>query len=89
MVDFVHLDIRDFDDRSDAKVHDGAYWSKIVEGHQRVHLVLGRAQEFLHQDESERFKDDAAKLEQEADEDELNLAERGNDNPDHDEGHLE
>lgn len=89
MIDFFHFDVGDFDDSRHAKVHDGTDWCKVVQGHQRIHLVLRGAQEFLHHDKSQCLKDNASKLEHEADKDEFNFSEGSYNDTDYDEGNLE
>lgn len=89
MVDVVHFDVWNLDDCCDAEVHHSADRGEVVQRHQGIHLVLSRAQQFLHHDQPQRFKDNATQLEHEADEDELDLSKRSYDDTDHDEGNLE
>ena len=78
IADFVkvrHSDPRHLNEQSHGTIHQSADWSKVVERDQRVHLVLGTAQQILHHNELDGFKEDSSQLVKEADEDELDLAE--------------
>lgn len=74
---------------TDDKVHDGTDGSKVEERDEGVHLVLGAAEQALHHEQTGRLEDDAAGLEEDADEDEVYLAKGGNNNTDHDDGDVE
>ena len=76
------------DKQSDNSVHDGASGSKVVERDQRVHLELGRREKALHHGQANGLENDTGDLEEESEHDELDLAERGNDDTNNDERHV-
>lgn len=80
MVDLIERHLRNFPEERDHKVHDGAHGRKVVQRNQGVHLELGRAQEALHHGKTQRLEDDTANLVDETNQDELDLADRGDDN---------
>jgi len=63
-------------------VHDGASWSKVVERNQRVHLELCRAEQALYHGKTDSFEENAEKLEDDSNEDELELTSGRNDDTD-------
>ena len=68
------MDLRQLEDHAGGEVHHRADGGEVVEGHQRVHFVLGRAQQPLNHNETDGLKHDPNHLKDEADEDELDLA---------------
>ena len=79
VVNIVHAHPGGLPDEGHRAVDEGAHGGEVVEGDQGVHLELGGAQEALHHGESEGLKGDASDLVDDTDPDELDLAERGND----------
>lgn len=79
VVNIVHGHPGDLPEEGHHAVDEGAYGGEVVKGDQGVHLELGRAQEALHHGESEGLKGDASDLVDDTDPDELDLAERGDD----------
>lgn len=69
-------------------VHDGASWGEVVERDQRVHLELSAAQQTLHHDETSSLENNSSNLVEETGHVELDLAVRGNDHTDNDEGDI-
>lgn len=76
---FAQLQLWYFDDERSDTVHQGTCRSKVVERNERVHLELGRREQTFNHGESDGFEEDSEKLDEESDENELNLTERGND----------
>jgi hypothetical protein len=89
IVNLNHLHLWNLPDESNAEVHDGADWSKVVEGNQWVHLVFGRGEEALDHDETNGLEHDTTGLEEESDEHKLDLSEGGDDDTDDNEGDIE
>ena len=79
-----HGQVRNLEEESGKTVHDSADGSKVVQRHQGVHLVFGRAEQTLDHDETGGLEDDTTDLEDETDEDEPDLTERGDHNTKHD-----
>lgn len=79
----------DLDHQRHAKIHDGADGSKVVQRDQRIHLVLGRAQQSLHHDQSNGLENNAATLEDETDENELDFPKGSDYDTEHDKGDVE
>jgi hypothetical protein len=73
------------DNQGNDTVHDGTSGGEVVEGNQRVHLELGRREKALDHGQANGLEDDTGDLEEETDHDELDLAERGNDDTNNDE----
>jgi len=88
VVDVTHGEIGNLKEESGDTVHDSANGSEVVERNQRVHLVLGRAEETLDHDKTGGLEDDTTNLEHETNEDELDLTERGDDNTKDNEGDV-
>lgn len=88
LVDVLHGHVWDLGDQGDEGVHDSADGSKVVQRHQRVHLVLGRAEQTLDHDEPGSFEHDTADLEEEADGDKVDFTKGSDDDTDDDEGHV-
>jgi hypothetical protein len=88
VVDLAHGDVREFPEQSDNAVHGRADRGEVVEGDQRVHLVLSRAQKGLDKVETDGLEENTTDLVEETDPDELDLAERGNHDTDDDRGHV-
>lgn len=88
-MDLGHGDARHLPNHGDDEVHGGADGGEEVERHERVHPVLGRAEQALDQGEAEGLEDDAQQLEDEADQDEFYLADGRDDDADHNHGHVE
>lgn len=84
IVDLSHRDLGNLPDKSHTQVHGSADRGEVVQRDQRVHLVLGRAQQTLDHGKAEGLEDDACNLVEEANKDELDLAERGNHDTDND-----
>lgn len=84
VVDLVHGDLGDLPEERNQAVHDGADRGKVVDRHEGVHLVLGRAKQGLDQVEANSLKNDTENLEDEADPDKLDLAEGSNHDTDDD-----
>jgi hypothetical protein len=74
--------LRNLPEKCNDEVHYSTSWGEVVEGYQRVHFEFSPVQKSLNQDNPDRFECDSAHLEQETGEDEINLAERGNDDTD-------
>jgi hypothetical protein len=89
VIDLLHRHLGDLPENGDQEVHDGTHRGKVVERDQRVHLVLGRAQEPLDHGETHGLEDNTCDLQHETDHDELDLAERGNDDTDDDSGDVQ
>jgi hypothetical protein len=89
MVHLLHGHLGDLPEEGDSQVHDGTHWGEIVQRDQRVHLELSRAEETLHHGKAESLKGNASHLENEADQDELNLSKRGDDDTDNDGGDVQ
>lgn len=89
VVNIVHGHPGNLPEEGHQAIDKGAYGGEVVEGDQRVHLELGRAQEALHHGEAEGLKGDASDLVDDTDPDELDLAERGNDDTNHDDRDIE
>lgn len=83
VVDVAHGQVGNLKEESGGTVHDSADGSKVVERHQGVHLVFGRAEQTLDHDETGGLEDDTTDLEEETDEDETDLTERGNNDTKH------
>jgi hypothetical protein len=81
-VDLRHAHARNLPDESDKAVHGSADGGKVVERDQRVHLVLGRAEQSLDQVEADGLEHDTTKLVEETNPDKLDLAKGGNDDTD-------
>lgn len=77
VVDLVHGDLGDLPEERNHAVHDSAHGGKVVDRHEGVHLVLGRAQQGLDQVEADSLEDDTKDLEDETNPDELDLTEGG------------
>ena len=73
------------EEQGDDAVHGGANRREVVERDEGIHLELGAGEQALHHDEPDGLEHDAAALEEEADHDELDLADGGDDHADHDE----
>lgn len=69
-------------------VHDSASGRKVVERDERVHLELGGREELLHHDQTGSLECNTGKLEEETGHDKLDLAVRGNDHTEDDEGDV-
>lgn len=82
VVDLLHGASGNLPDQGNNTVHDGADGSKVVQRDEGIHLVVGRAQKSLDHGQSESLKDDTTNLEQDTSQDEVNLAEGGNDDTD-------
>lgn len=89
VVDLLHGASGNLPDQGNNTVHDGADGSKVVQRDEGVHLVVGGAQKSLDHGQSESLKDDTTNLEQDTSQDEVNLAEGGNDDTDDNGGDIE
>ena len=87
-VDVAHCEDGQLSEDQNEGVHDGAGRSVVVERNKGVHLELLGAQNALNHDQTGGLEDDTSDLEEEANHDELELAERGNDDTEHDEGDV-
>jgi hypothetical protein len=68
----------------DDSVHDGANGGVVVEGNERIHLELSARKKALNHGKTGSLADDAGHGEEESGEDELDLANRSNDDTDND-----
>ena len=89
MVNLIHRNFRNLPAQGNKEIHDCADRGEIVDGDNRVHLVLGRAKQALDHGEADSLKDDAANLEEETNPHELDFTNRGNDDTDHNGGDIE
>ena len=89
MINLLELDPGQFKDQSHAEIHKGADRREVVERHKRVHLVLCRAEESLHHNQSNGLEDDATNLEENPDQDKLDLTDGSNDDADDNDGDIE
>lgn len=76
------------DEQAHDSVHDSASGRKVVERHKRVHLELGGREKLLHHDQAGGLECNTGKLEEETGHDELDLAVRGNNHTEDDEGDV-
>lgn len=89
MVHLLHGDLGDLPEEADSQVHDRAHGGEIVQRDQRVHLELSRAEKTLNHGQTQSLEGNTGHLENEADQDELDLSERGDDNTNNDGGNIE
>jgi hypothetical protein len=87
-VDVVHANARHLGEDENQKVHKSAARGIVIERNHRVHLEVLSAKEALYHNQTSSFEEDAANLEQEADQDELDFAERRDDNTENDNGNV-
>ena len=78
-----------FPRNGDDKVHGRADGRKVVQRDQGVHLVLGRAKQHLDHAQAQGLEDNAAQLEDDADDDELDLSHRGDDDAEDNDRHVQ
>ena len=88
VLDVAPSDVGNLQEQSGHTVHNRTDRGEVVQGNQRIHLVLGGAEQALHHDETDGLEDDTADLEEEANEDEFDLTEGGNDDTDDNQGHV-
>lgn len=79
-VNIVHSHAGDIGEESNDAVGNGAGGSVVVQGDERVHLELSRAEQALDHDEAQGLKDDTGTLDEETEHVELDLAERSDNN---------
>lgn len=89
VVNLSHGDLGELPDQGNDSVHDSADRSKVVEGHQGIHLEVGRAQQALDHGESEGLEDDTGNLVDDTNDNEVDFAHRGNDDTDDNGGDIE
>lgn len=82
MVDLVHGDLGDFPDEGNTSVHQSTDRGEVVHRHKGVHLEVGRAEKSLNHGKTEGLENDTSNLVQNTDENEMNLAEGGDDDTD-------
>lgn len=87
-IDITHRDTRALDKERNDSVCDSTCRRIIVQRDERVHLEVASAKQALNHDQAQRLGDDAADLEDEAPELELDLAKRGNHHAEDDNGHV-
>lgn len=61
-IDVVHGHLGNFKEKSSDTVHDETSGSKIVEGHEGVHLELGGAEKSLDHDQTDRLENGSKDL---------------------------
>lgn len=88
VVHVVHGEVGNLEEQSSDTVHDSADGSEVVQGNQRVHLELSGAQQTLNHDQTDGLEDDTTELEEETDQDEPDLTERGDDDTNDDGGDV-
>jgi hypothetical protein len=84
VVDVIHGDLGNLPDQGNNSVHDSADRSEVVDRDKRVHLEVGGAKQTLDHGKTESLEDDTTNLVQDSDQDEVNLANGGNDDTDDD-----
>lgn len=89
VVNLVHGDLGNLPDKSDSQVHDSADGGEVVDGYQRVHLVVGGAEQALDHGETQGLEDDTSNLVDDTNPDELDLSDRGNDDTNDNDGDVE
>lgn len=89
MVNLVHGDLGNFPEKGNNTVHEGTDRSEVVDGNERVHLEISRAQETLNHGETKGLEDNTGDLVQDTDQNEVNLANGSNDDTDNDGGNVE
>lgn len=87
-VDVIHCQDRKLGEQANQAVHNRAGRRIVVKRDERIHLELGRTEQTLNHGQTDSLEDDTADLEEEADHDELDLANGGNDDTEDDEGHV-
>lgn len=88
VVDMTYGQVGNLEEQSRETVHDSANGGKVVQRNQRVHLVLGGAEQTLDHDQASGLEDDTTNLEDESNEDEFDLTKRGNDDTNNNGGHV-
>jgi hypothetical protein len=84
VVDLLHGAAGHLPDDSDDEVHQGADGCEVVQRDERVHLVVGGAEEALDHGQAESLEDDTSNLVDDANPDELDLADGCDDDTDDD-----
>lgn len=87
-VDVVHGHAGQISEQSDNTVGNGTGRGVVVEGNQRVHLELGRAQKALDHDQTQSLEDDTEDLDDETKTIELDFTEGGNDDTNDNDGDV-
>jgi len=82
VVDLVHAELGALDDNGSNTVHDSATGSVVIERDNRVHLEFTAGEETLNHGKTSGLADDTEHAEDEADEDKLDLANRGDNDTD-------
>lgn len=89
MVNLCHGALGNFPEERNHEVHDSADRGEVVEGNQGVHLKLSGAQETLDHGQPKGLEADTTDLVNDTNPDELDLTNRGDDDTNNYDGHIE